>query len=230
MAMARASVNATLYRKDSTFDDQESYPEQVNITYADFMELYRFTGAHDETSGKGWTPLRYAVLHSDGFTTVDVCWRLLLTEGADVFAPLAVVCCQALERGAPVGDRLTTAAPPNISPVAPRCHAHQGYDDPPLCGILHVEPVSDQPPPRQGRRPFRPRRSVRGSAPLFRVHAGQSDSSALDSRNRHRRKERPHGGEREARGDANSLCGAQREPRLHEYPCQRRSGYTCNRW
>ena len=34
------------------------------------MEVYRFDGPHDESSGKGWTPLRYAVLHSGGFATL----------------------------------------------------------------------------------------------------------------------------------------------------------------
>ena len=57
-------------------------------TLDDFLKLYRFKGIHDESSGKGWTPLRYAVIHGMGKHTEKIVDELI-------------------ERGAKIEGRLT---------------------------------------------------------------------------------------------------------------------------
>ena len=58
------------------------------MPYDEFIEMYKFKGPKDSSSGPGWTPLRYACLHDGGSGMGSVIKRLL-GAGADVEAPLA---------------------------------------------------------------------------------------------------------------------------------------------
>lgn len=68
-------------------DDEEGDGEcDADVSFKAFMSMYRFSGVHDESSGVGWTPLRYAAQHGCGGALRAV--KGLLDRGADIEAPL----------------------------------------------------------------------------------------------------------------------------------------------